>query len=104
MKDQIQSRAFVKNPTCDTKTAWQKCFLRAPRCIGWDRKCYEELGLNAQQIEKIPRIDRGARIVADVCGVSYKRAMEENYFSRALLEAEGRSGSPTQESIKRLRR
>ena len=210
MKDQIQSWAFVKNPTCDTKTAWQKCFLRAPRCIEWDRKRYEELGLNAQQIEKIPRIDRaalekymigrermperekfpslaiwvdvqdppatyeeaakrfaessvmtpsmagialsptcmdifehlalklmlntlstgtmarmgritgnwmtnvamsnkklidrGARIVADVCGVSYERAMEENYFSRALLEAEGRSGSPTQESIKRLRR
>jgi N-acetylmuramic acid 6-phosphate etherase len=210
MTDQPQSWAFVKNPTCTTHEAWQKCFLRAPRCIEWERYRYEELGLTAQQIEKIPQIDgralekyeignepmpsrmtdpclamwvdvkdapeaykkasaafsrslemtpalagiqffqtnmdifehlalklmlntlstgvmarmgritgnwmtnvamankklidRSARIVSDVCDISYERAMEEIHFSRALLEAEGRSGSPTQNAIQRLKK
>ena len=210
MKDQPRSWAFVKNPTCPTNKAWEKCFLRTPRCIEWSRERYEELGLNAQQIERIPRIDlfglekfeignepapdrmtdpclamwvdveappsefdtaaegfdektiltpalagisfyptnmdlfehlglkmmlntlstgvmarmgritgnwmtnvamankklidRSARIVSDVCDISYERAMEEIHFSRALLEAEGRSGSPTQNAIQRLKK
>ncbi|MBQ8432741.1 MAG: hypothetical protein IJX28_07635 [Clostridia bacterium] len=209
MKDQAESWAFVKNPTCNTKTAWQKCFLRTPRCIEWSRERYAELGLNAKQIEKIPSIDlaalekfeigyermperetnpslamwvdvneppaeyedaskgfsqslvmtparagieilpthmdifehlalkmmlntlstgvmarmgrihgnwmtnlamsnkklidRSARIVADVCGISYERAMEENYFSRAYLEETHQNSSPTRETIQRLK-
>ena len=208
MKDQPRSWAFVKNPTCPTGEAWKKCFLRTPRCIEWSRERYEELGLNAQQIERIPRIDlfglekfeignepapdrmtdpclamwvdveappsefdtaakdfdektiltpalagisfyptnmdlfehlglkmmlnvlstgvmarmgritgnwmtnvamsnkklidRSARIVSDVCGISYESAMEEIHYSRALLEAEGKQGSPTQHAIARL--
>ena len=208
MKDQPESWAFVKNPTCSTHQAWQKCFLRAPRCIEWERKRYEEMGLNAKQIEKIPQIDsaalekyrignepmpsrltdpclamwvdvedapeefytaasafsehliltpamagvtffptnmdlfehlglkimlnvlstgvmarmgritgnwmtnvamsnkklidRSARIVSDVCNISYESAMEEIYYSRAILEAEGKRSSPTQHAIARL--
>ena len=56
MLGQAQSWAFVKNPTCDTLTAWEKCFLRTPRCIGWKQETYEQLGLTERQIEKIPDI------------------------------------------------
>jgi len=56
MVGQPQSWAFVKNPSCDTKTAWQRCFLRQPRCIEWGKETYEALGLTRIQIEKIPDI------------------------------------------------
>ena len=209
MSDQPQSWAFVKNPTCDTLTAWEKCFLRQPRCVEWDKDTYARLGFTPRQIEKISPIgidalrkfcigneqmpereehleshamwvdvdeapedffaqaqrygsysqltlsmlevipaqtvmdimehlcikvmlntlstgvmasmgkvagnwmiclalsnkklvDRGARIVSDVCGVSYEQALEENYFSKALVEAENRIQSPVQETILRL--
>ena len=55
-----QSWAFVKNPTCGTREAWERCFLRAPRCIEWPKERYEALGLTAQQIEKIPDISAKA--------------------------------------------
>lgn len=209
MVDQPQSWAFVKNPTCDTAQAWVRCFLREPRCIEWPREKYEELGLDPQQIERIPDIssealgrfvignepaperetapashalwvdankapevfwahasrysscseltlesagirlpdtgmdlfqhlcikmmlntlstgvmarmgrihgnwmtclsisnkklmDRGARIVSDLCGVSYEQALEENYFSRRIADSQGLILSPVQETIRRL--
>lgn len=43
-------------------------------------------------------VDRGARIVADLCGVSYERAVEENYYSQARDPYR----SPVQETISRL--
>lgn len=205
MTGQQQSWAFVKNPSCDTKQAWLRCFLREPRCINWTKQQYAALGLTRQQIEKIPDIstdalmrfaignapspdrenapdthafwvdtgaapdcfrehaaryntageltlekagisvaetatdmfehlciklmlnalstavmaamgrvsgnwmtnlsisnkklvDRGARIVSDLCGVSYEQAVEENYYSRALDP----SCSPVQQTIHRL--
>lgn len=204
-----QSWAFVKNPNCDTEEAWERCFLRQPRCIGWSREKYSQLGLNQKQIEKIPDIsmkalkrfiignepmperencpkshalwvdakgapdafcriaerytsgseltleragislaetamdmfehlciklmlntlstgvmarmgridgnwmtclamsnkklvDRSARIVSDVCGVPYEKALEEIYYSRALAEAQGLNRSAAQEAIRRL--
>lgn len=56
MVGQPDSWAFVKNPNCDTETAWHRCFLRAPRCIEWGEETYEQLGLTRIQIEKIPDI------------------------------------------------
>ena len=60
MNQKEQSWAFVKNPTCDTQTAWVKCFLREPNCIEWEREKYEQFGLNSKQIEKIPDISSKA--------------------------------------------
>lgn len=54
MVGQEQSWAFVKNPTCSTEEAWEKCFLRQPNCIDWEPAFYAALGLNEQQIAKIP--------------------------------------------------
>ena len=56
MVGQEQSWAFVKNPTCNTESAWVACFLREPNCIGWKSEKYEQLGLNSRQISKIPDI------------------------------------------------
>lgn len=47
-------------------------------------------------------VDRGARIVSDLCGISYEQAVEENYYSRLTAEAQGLLLSPVQESIQRL--
>lgn len=47
-------------------------------------------------------IDRSARIVSDVCGVSYETALAENFYSAALCEAKNINRSPAQETIKRL--
>ena len=206
MADQPQSWAFVKNPTCTTPEAWERCFLRKPKCLEWNHSFYEGLGLSAQQIEKIPDIssdalqrfiigkesmpqrervsnshalwvdvkpapetfeiaasayagkssltiseagmvlpatftdmyehlclklmlnvlstgvmarmgrihgnwmvclamsnkklvDRSARIVADQCGISYETALEELYYAKAVIEAEGANRSPAQTVI-----
>lgn len=209
MTDRPQSWAFVKNPTCTTEQAWEKCFLRQPKCIDWPAETYQQLGLNQQQIENIPDIsirglkrfmigsepmpqresspksyalwvdtqrateefnkiasryqnsgeltlcdaqvipekthmeiyehlaiklllntlsttvmarmgrihgnwmtsmaisnkklmDRGARIVSDLCGVSYEQALEENFYSRLLSDAQNLNASPVQMTIQRL--
>lgn len=209
MVGQPQSWAFVKNPTCNTEAAWERCFLRSPRCIEWERSVYEKLGLNARQIEKIPDIsgkalqrylignepmpqreaaphshalwvdvkaapaefqaaaaaytasssltveaagirlqetftdlyehlclklmlntlstgvmarmgrihgnwmtclamsnkklvDRSARIIVDQCGISYQTALEELYYAKAVIEAEGANRSPAQEVIRKF--
>ena len=47
-------------------------------------------------------IDRSARIVSDLCGVSYEAALEAVYFEQLSAEAEGRSCSPAREAIRRL--
>lgn len=211
MVGQPQSWAFVKNPTCCTEAAWERCFLRKPRCIEWEQSFYQQLGLNAQQIEKIPDIsgkalqrylignepmpqrenaphsqamwvdvepapevffeatanyagrsslsvreagitlpetftdlyahlclklmlnvlstgvmarmgrihgnwmtclamsnkkliDRSARIVSDQCGISYETALEELFYAKAVIEAEGENRSPTQEVIRKFGR
>ena len=44
--------------------------------------------------------DRSARIVADQCGVPYEKALEEVFYSRALLA--GKDGSPAADAIRRL--
>ena len=209
MKDGEESWAFVKNPRYNTEIAWVRCFAREPRCIEWSDEQYKELGLNDQQIEKIPDIskgallrflignermpereqgefshamwvgtqkaghdfhncahfykgqsqytledagltlqetfmdiyphlcmkimlntlstgvmarmgkidgnwmtslsmsnkklvDRSARIVSDVCDVEYETALEENFYSRALIEAQNVQMSPAQVTIRRL--
>lgn len=60
MQGQEQSWAFVKNPTCSTEVAWEKCFLRQPNCIDWEPAFYASLGLTPKQIEKIPDLSRKA--------------------------------------------
>ena len=209
MVGQPQSWAFVKNPNCDTETAWTRCFLRQPRCIEWPREVYEQLGMNEKQIAGIPDIstraihrfmignepmaereqtpashalwvdakaapdsfrahaaryhssseltlegagldlpdtgmdlfqhlcvklmlntlstgvmarmgrihgnwmtslaisnkklmDRGARIVSDLCSIPYEQALEENFYSRLVSDAQGLLLSPVQETIRRL--
>ena len=47
-------------------------------------------------------VDRSARIVSDVCGVSYETALTENYYSKLLIEEDKNSRSPVQETIQRL--
>lgn len=47
-------------------------------------------------------IDRGARIVSDLCGVTYKEALTELYYSSLLHENCKEEVSATQETIKRL--
>jgi len=51
------SLAFVKNPLTDTKSAWERCFERTPRCIDKTREEYEKIGIKPQDIERIPKID-----------------------------------------------
>lgn len=46
-------------------------------------------------------VDRGARIIADVCGISYADALRELYY--AHLQCQDTHHSPTQMAIKRLR-
>ncbi len=209
MVNQPQSWAFVKNPECDTEEAWNRCFLRKPRCIEWDAEVYRALGFSEKQISAIPDItyrailrfcigrepmtqredapnsyalwvdvsaapesfqrcaaayksagqltleaadvtlpqthmeiyehlclklmlntlstgvmarmgrihgnwmtcmaisnkklmDRGARIVSDLCGVPYEQALAENFFSRLESDALCLHRSPVQEYIRRL--
>ena len=209
MQDQPQSWAFVKNPNCDTEEAWNRCFLRKPRCLEWDADTYQALGFTEAQIQAIPDItyrgiqrfcigresmpqrenapasfalwvdtaaapesfhrcaadyrsngqltlegagihlpkthleiyehiclklmlntlstgvmarmgrihgnwmtcmaisnkklmDRGARIVSDLCGIPYEQALAENFFSRLESDALGIHRSPVQETIRRL--
>ncbi len=47
-------------------------------------------------------IDRGARIVSDLCGVEYKEALTELYYSSLLHNDSKDEVSATQETIKRL--
>ena len=47
-------------------------------------------------------VDRSARIVSDVCGVPYEKALEEIFYSRALAEEQGIHQSPAQDAIRRL--
>ena len=47
-------------------------------------------------------MDRGARIVSDLCGVPYEQALAENFFSRLESDALGLHRSPVQETIRRL--
>ena len=209
MANQPQSWAFVKNPTCDTEEAWNRCFLREPHCIEWDAETYRSLGFTEKQIKAIPDIthnalfkfcigqesmsqrenspcshalwvdtasapqsfkrcaaaykssseltlaaadvslpethmeifehlclkimlntlstgvmarmgrihgnwmtcmaisnkklmDRGARIIADLCNIPYEQALAENFYSRLLADAQGRLDSPVQSTIRRL--
>ncbi|MBO5836751.1 MAG: hypothetical protein J6Q92_02535 [Oscillospiraceae bacterium] len=44
-------------------------------------------------------IDRSARIVSDLCCVSYEKALEEVYYAKAYTEATGLLRSPAQEAI-----
>ncbi len=48
-------------------------------------------------------IDRGARIVSDLCGVDYKMALTELYYSSLLYSDSKNEVSATQETIKRLK-
>ncbi len=47
-------------------------------------------------------VDRSARIVADLCCVSYEQALEEVYYAKAYTEAAGLLRSPAQEAIQTL--
>ena len=60
MVSQEPSWAFVKNPACDTKTAWLKCFCHIPRCIEWDLDKYRELRFTEEQVVKITDISLNA--------------------------------------------
>jgi len=48
-------------------------------------------------------VDRSARIVSDVCGVSYEIALEEVFYARLLSDAKGGEDSPAKIAIQRLR-
>ncbi len=59
-KTETLSWAFVKNPMVDTKTAWNKCFERLPRCVDKTPKEYEKIGIKGDDIKKIPKINLDA--------------------------------------------
>lgn len=46
----------AKNPNCETEEAWQRCFLRNPRCMEWTGDFYQSLGLTDQQIASLPNL------------------------------------------------
>ncbi len=60
MPDSEPSWAFVKNPTCDTEEAWNKCFAREPRCMQWPIEKYISLGFSKERAERIPDISKKA--------------------------------------------
>ena len=47
-------------------------------------------------------VDRSARIIVDQCGISYETALEELYYAKAVMEAEGANRSPAQEVIRKF--
>ncbi len=49
---------YVKNPTCDTRTAWQKVLLREVRCIEWNDDDYAVCGITPEM--RTRSIDREA--------------------------------------------
>ena len=44
----------VKNPNYETEEAWERCFLRKPRCIEFTGDFYQSLGLTDKQINELP--------------------------------------------------
>ena len=46
----------VKNPNYETAEAWERCFLRKPRCIEFTGDFYQSLGLTDQQINELPNL------------------------------------------------
>ena len=46
----------AKNPNYETAEAWERCFLRKPRCIEFTGDFYQSLGLTDQQINELPNI------------------------------------------------
>lgn len=59
-KDLPLSLAFVKNPLCDTETAWYKCFERVPSCIDKTADEYKSVGIKSEDIKRIPKINLAA--------------------------------------------
>lgn len=54
------SQFQVKNPNHETAGAWERCFLRSPRCLSWPADFYQALGFTNQQIRSIPDISEKA--------------------------------------------
>ncbi len=51
--------AFVKNPTCDTSTAWRKVFAgRMPNCLEWTPELYRKMKASDDLISSPPDITR----------------------------------------------
>ena len=46
----------AKNPNYETEEAWERCFLRKPRCMEWTGDFYQSLGLSDQQIKSLPNL------------------------------------------------
>lgn len=53
-------RFQVKNPNYETAEAWERCFLRQPRCLEWPADFYQSLGFSNAQIQSIPDISANA--------------------------------------------
>ncbi len=47
-------------------------------------------------------IDRGSRMISDLCGISYEMANEELFYSKLLLDHSGKNDSPVKVTIDRL--
>lgn len=46
----------AKNPNYETAEAWERCFLRKPRCMEWTGDFYQSLGLSDPQIDSLPNL------------------------------------------------
>lgn len=47
-------------------------------------------------------MDRGARIVSDLCAIPYEQALEENFYSRLWADGQGLLLSPVQQTLARM--
>jgi N-acetylmuramic acid 6-phosphate etherase len=48
-------------------------------------------------------IDRGSRIISELCGVSYETALKELFLAYLNVKQSGENLSPAQEAIRKLR-
>ena len=78
-ESETPSWAFVKNPACETKEAWNRCFGRPPRCIQWTKEDYLRLGADVNPVPAISEKDllrftigweRDLRREGDPCSVA----------------------------------
>ncbi len=73
-KDKPLSWAFVKNPKLSNADAWCDCFGREPRCISWQQKVYEDVGIT----KAVPDISVD-RLMEFVIGCEPDREREEKH-------------------------
>lgn len=99
-KDQTLSWAFVKNPSLNTREAWNAAFEREPRCIDKTEADYIKIGIKEADAKRIPDISINALLGFEIgCEPDPEREGEKN-----LATWIGYSAEPTDEFYKHTER